>query len=213
MTQPRCTQTYNDTSDATRGVAALLEVLRDDRENTWGKSHIEKTVGFGLSLLEVLKVLVKTEEGLVLVILARDVGAEIAKLIELLFHLFGRCLHVGSDAADVFVMVHLGSRIAHDANVLGEELVAVLSILSATQIALAASVLSGARVKEKQMQIVEVGAYQTEERGVLRKGQFYLHSSQKKGGAERTVFFLARSPEAPSTMMMVFCFSSIVLYN
>lgn len=86
--------TYNDTSDTVLGVADLLEVLRDDGEDTRGQRHVEKTVVLGTTLLNLLEVLLKALEGLVLVVLTRDVGAEPSKVFELLLDLLCRGLYV-----------------------------------------------------------------------------------------------------------------------
>jgi hypothetical protein len=50
-------------------------------------------------------------------------------------------------------------------------------------------------------------AYQTEERGVLGETLSARHRAAERDAA-LTVFFLARSPEAPRTTMTVFSFSS-----
>jgi hypothetical protein len=75
-------------------------------------------------------VLLQLNEGLILVVLARDVRAEAAELFQLLLKLLCWCLDVGLDALEVLVVVHLRPRISDDANVLGEEVVAVLHLVN-----------------------------------------------------------------------------------
>lgn len=53
--------------------------------------------------------------------------------------------------------------------------------------------------------------YQTEECGELGERVSLLRCTLKPQGETRTVFFLARSPDAPSTTMMVSSFNSMVL--
>jgi hypothetical protein len=69
-------------------------------------------------------------EGLVLVILTRDVRAVATELLQLLLELLCWCLDVGLDALEVLLVVHLCSRISDDANVLGEDVVAVLHLVN-----------------------------------------------------------------------------------
>lgn len=118
--------THNDTGDALCGVAASLQVLRDNCEDTGGESHVEKTVCLLAPLLQVLKVLVEGEEGVVLIVLARDICAELAEVLQHLLHILCRGLDIGLDPLQVLLVVHLGSGIADDLDVLGQELVAVL---------------------------------------------------------------------------------------
>jgi hypothetical protein len=118
--------TYDDAGNALGGVAALLQVLGDDGEDAGREGHVEQAVGLGPALLELLEVLVEGVEGLILVVLSRDVCAQVAEVVQLLLDLLGGGLHVGPDATDVLVVVHLGARIADDLNVFGQELVAVL---------------------------------------------------------------------------------------
>lgn len=118
--------TYYNPADALRGVAAPLQVLGDRREHTGGKRHIEEAVGLGPPLLERLDVAGQAEEGLVLVILARDVGAEAAEVVELLLKFLSGNFYIGADPPEVLLVVHVRSRISDDLDVFGEELVAVL---------------------------------------------------------------------------------------
>jgi len=127
----RSDPTYNDTRDASGGVAAFLEVLRHDGEYARGQSHVEQSVGLFPPGLELLEVLVQLQEGLVAVILARDICADGAELLELLLDILGRRLDVRLDPTKVLVVVHLGARIADNSDVLGQELVSVLHRRSA----------------------------------------------------------------------------------
>jgi hypothetical protein len=78
-------------------------------------------------------VLLELDEGVVLVILPRNVCAEAAELFKLLLDLLCGCFDVRLDALEVLLVVHLCPRISDDANVLGEEVVAVLYEWSATR--------------------------------------------------------------------------------
>ena len=70
--------------------------------------------------------LVKLLEALILVVLSGDVGAQFAEFLELLFALLCWGLNERLDALQVFVMVHLGTRVANDLDIAREELVAIL---------------------------------------------------------------------------------------
>jgi hypothetical protein len=70
--------------------------------------------------------ILQLNEGLVLVVLAGNVCAVTAELLQLLLELLRGCLDVGLDAPEVLLVVHLRPRISDDANVLGKEVVAVL---------------------------------------------------------------------------------------
>jgi hypothetical protein len=75
--------TYNNTSETALGVAVALELLRNSNENTWRQGHVEDTVGLLslAALLDLLEVLVQVDKGVILVVLAGNVGAEVAELI------------------------------------------------------------------------------------------------------------------------------------
>lgn len=118
--------TYNDTGDTLCRVAASLQVLRDDCEDTGGKGHVEQTVCLLATLLKFLEVLVQGEERVIFVILARDIGAELAKVLQHLLHILCGGLDVRLDPLEELLMVHLGSGIANNPDVLGQELIAVL---------------------------------------------------------------------------------------
>jgi hypothetical protein len=118
--------THNDTRNTVLGVANLLEVLRNNGEDTRGERHVEQTVVLRAVRLNLLEVLLQALEGLVLVILTRDVGAELGELFELLLSFLGGSLYVGLDASNVFIVVHLGTGISNNLDILGEELVSVL---------------------------------------------------------------------------------------
>lgn len=68
----------------------------------------------------------KGDEGFILVVLPRYVGAELAEPIQLLLELLGRDFDIGPDSSDIFIMIHLGASISDDLDVLGQELVAIL---------------------------------------------------------------------------------------
>lgn len=74
--------------------------------------------------------LVEALERLILVVIAGDVGAQAAKVVELLLNLLGGSLHVGFDASQVLLVVHLGAGVSHDSDILGQELVSVLRSVS-----------------------------------------------------------------------------------
>lgn len=70
--------------------------------------------------------LVEVDERIILVILTRDISAELAEGLELLLHLLGGHLDVGLDPAQVFSVVHFRAGIADDLDVLGQELIPIL---------------------------------------------------------------------------------------
>jgi hypothetical protein len=76
--------------------------------------------------LELLQVLPKLNEGLILVVLTRDICAVSAELVELLLEILCGGFDERPDTLDVLVVVHLCAGISDDANVLGEEVVSVL---------------------------------------------------------------------------------------
>jgi hypothetical protein len=115
----------NDTSNAVLGIADLLEVLRDNGEDTGRQSHVKETMGLGSTLLELLQMLVQDNEGLVLIVLTGDVGATVAELVKLLLRLLGGGLHVRLDTSEVLIVVHLGASISDDLDILREELVSI----------------------------------------------------------------------------------------
>jgi hypothetical protein len=124
--------TYNDAGNALLRVAVALQVLRDCGENAGWERHVEDPVGLLATLLKLLEVLLKCNERVILVILPGNVCAEAAKLVQLLLDLLCGRLDVRLDALEVLLVVHLCPRISDDANVLGEEVVAVLCEWSAT---------------------------------------------------------------------------------
>jgi len=81
--------TYNDSGDAVLRVTVLLQVLRNRNEDTRGKGHVEDTVGLVATLLKLGEVRFELLKAFVLVVLARDVAAHAAELLELLFHFLG----------------------------------------------------------------------------------------------------------------------------
>lgn len=75
--------THNDAGEAALRVTVALQLLRHGDEDTRRQRHVEDTVLlFALAtLLDFLEVLVEVDERLILVILARHVGAQLAELI------------------------------------------------------------------------------------------------------------------------------------
>lgn len=118
--------THNNTCNTVLWVAVLLELLRHNGEDTWWKSHIEDSVLLLSALLQLLQVLAKSVEGLVLVILAVDVGANLQELLQLALDLLRWSLNGGLNSLEELLMVHLRSRISDDLDVLWEKLVAEL---------------------------------------------------------------------------------------
>lgn len=86
--------TYNNARNALRGIAHLLQVLRNNGEDTGRQGHVEESMGLGATLLNVLEMLLENLERLILVVLAGDIGAEFAELLELLLRLLCGGLHV-----------------------------------------------------------------------------------------------------------------------
>ncbi len=147
--------------------------------------------------------LVELQERLVTVVLPRHVCAELRELLQLLLDVLGRGLDVRLDATNEFVVVHFCPRIADDLDVLGEELVAVLRRRSVM------SVPSRVRLWRKRSDLRD-----QKERETATSQR--IGTSRPSGGREgkmHTVFFLARSPEAPSTTMTVLSLSSSGLGN
>lgn len=70
--------------------------------------------------------LVELQKGVVAIILAGNVCTDGAELLKLLLAFLRRSLDIRLDAADVLVVVHFSSGIAHNPDVLGQKLVAVL---------------------------------------------------------------------------------------
>jgi hypothetical protein len=71
---------YDDSRDALLRVAVALQVLGDCGEDAGWERHVEDPVGLVTPLLELLKVLFELDEGIVLVVLSRDVCAEATEL-------------------------------------------------------------------------------------------------------------------------------------
>ena len=65
--------TYDNAGYAAGGVTAALEMLRDYGEDAGWQGHVEESVGLRSALFKVLEVLVQLREGLVPVILPRNV--------------------------------------------------------------------------------------------------------------------------------------------
>src|ERR1051325_3252010 len=78
--------TYNDASDTPGWVAASLEMLRNDGENTRWQCHVEEPMSLFSTRLELLEMHLETMERFILVVLTRDIGAERTKLVKQLLH-------------------------------------------------------------------------------------------------------------------------------
>jgi hypothetical protein len=122
----RIRATYNDSRNAVLGIAVALQVLRNGNEDAGREGHVEYPVVLLATLLKLLHVLLKLDEGLILVVLTGNVRAEAAEFLQLLLQFLCRSLDVGLDALEKFLVVHLRPRISDNADVLGEEVVAVL---------------------------------------------------------------------------------------
>lgn len=121
--------THNDPRDAVCGVAVFFQMLRDGDENAGREGHVKDSVLLSSALLNLFEVPVKVDKGFVLVILTGNVGADLAKVLQLLLDFFCGDLDVGPHALDVLRVVHLRSCISDNSDVLGEEFVAILSPL------------------------------------------------------------------------------------
>ena len=73
--------TYNNTRNAVLGVAVALQVLGHCDEDAGRESHVVYPVVLLATLLNLLHVLLESNKRLILVILARNVRAELAELI------------------------------------------------------------------------------------------------------------------------------------
>lgn len=104
-------------------------MIGDRDEDTWWEGHVKDSVLFLLILLDFFKMFVEVNERVILVILAGDIRAKLAKALELLFHVLGRHLNIGLHAAQVLGVVHLRTSISYNFDILGEEFVPVLLIV------------------------------------------------------------------------------------
>ena len=102
-------------------------MLRDDGKNARRESHVEESVCLSSPLLQFLEMCIEVLERLVLVVLARDVSAELAEFFELLLNLLCRCFHVRLDSSKILLVIHLRTGISDNSHIFGEELVTVLS--------------------------------------------------------------------------------------
>lgn len=76
-------ETHNNASETALGVAVALQLLGHSGEDTGRQCHVEDAVLL-LRLtvvLDLLEVLVQADEGIILIILARNIGAHLAELI------------------------------------------------------------------------------------------------------------------------------------
>jgi hypothetical protein len=79
-------------------------VLRHGDEDAWWQCHVENAVGLLAALLELLELLCELDEGLILVVLPRDICAEAAEGGKLLLHVLGGGLDVRLDPLEVFLV-------------------------------------------------------------------------------------------------------------
>ena len=126
MHLPGTVKTHNDTSNSLGWIAVALQVLGNCDENTGGKGHVKDPVRFATTLLNLFQVLSELDKGIVLVVLAGDVGAEAAELFQLLLEFFCGCLDVGLHTTKIFLVVHLCPGISHNLDIFWEEVVSVL---------------------------------------------------------------------------------------
>lgn len=66
------------------------------------------------------------DERFILIILAGDVGAHFAEATQLLLHLLSWGFDVLLHPPEVFLMIHLRTRVADDLDIFGEKVVAIL---------------------------------------------------------------------------------------
>lgn len=134
----------------------------------------------------------QVDERFILVVLSGNISAHAAEIVQLLLHLLCWCLYVGLDSLEVFLMVHLRPGISHNLNIFGKEIVSVLAVR------LDSANTRGFEGTYKAKKGWELGGCQ----------QSFLNKTAR---AKLTVFFFAKSPEAPRTTMTVLSLSSIVL--
>lgn len=122
--------THNNTGNAVLGVAVSLQLIRHGNEDARRQRHVEDSVLFLMALLDVLEVLGEVDERVILVILAADVGAQLAEAIQLFFDFLGGGLDVRAHPSQIFFVVHVRPSISDDLDPLGEEFVTVLNTWS-----------------------------------------------------------------------------------
>ena len=105
-------------------------MFRDGNENTGWQGHVEDSVALLPALLDFVNVLVKLLERRILIVLAGNICADGAELIELFLNFFRGGLDIRFDSPKVLVVVHLSPSISDDLDVFGEEFVAVLGFVS-----------------------------------------------------------------------------------
>lgn len=110
-------RTYEDSSNTILRVVVPPQMLRDSDENGRRKSHIEDSVLPLLTLLDLRQMLLQALEGLVLIILAGIVGANVAECVQLLLNLPGGDLNVRPDTPEILRMVHFCAGIANDLDI------------------------------------------------------------------------------------------------
>lgn len=94
-------------------------MLRYRYEDARWECHVEDSVFLGMILFNLLQVLLQILEGFILIILAGDIGAQLAEFVKLLFHVLRWRLHVALHSLEKFFVVHLSASISNDFDVLG----------------------------------------------------------------------------------------------
>ena len=173
-------------------------MLRNRDEDAGRKRHVEDPVTLLPAVLQLLQVFPQVHKRLVLIVLTRDVRTRLAELLELIFHIRSRNLDIGLDSFEVLFTIHLRPRISDNLHIFGQEAV---SMLYAYQLYWydKAPQRPGTLTRPKSAgNCIPVGLAIDIEADVL---------------LVLTVFFLAKSPDAPSTTITVFSLSSMMLWT
>ena len=102
-------------------------MFRDRNENTWRQGHVEDPILRHPPMLNLIEVPAEIPKWSVLIVFARNVRTVRAETGQLVLHLLAGDLDVRCHASQEFRVVHLGSSIADDFDILGEEVVSELS--------------------------------------------------------------------------------------
>ena len=108
------------------------------------------------------------------------------------------------DALEELVPVHVGTGISHDSDALGEKIVSMLRVAGSGDIVLHRDEGLDGNDRPDQTEPETDGPRSA---SLSLSFEFAFPPTP----SERTVFFLARSPDAPRTTMVVLSFNSIVL--
>lgn len=163
-------------------------------------------------MFEVLEVPVEDLERLVLVVLAGDIGAVLAETVQQFFGFLGGDLDIRPHTLEEFLAVHLCPGISNDPDVLREKLVAELyRVVNTCELGLGRGVIEVKRLRKHSLCHLQDqtgrGTIEIEESAKELLPELF----RKEGGGKQTVFFFARSPEAPRTTMAVLSLSSVTL--